>query len=85
MTTNEDWLTTSMKYGRWTKPRLADWLIEHGTVYPNRAGLLKWSKDDLVSSVTDKVLAEQNLREMVESASRQSASWLRAVKNAVND
>lgn len=41
-----------------TKPQLADCLIEHGTVYPNRAGLLKWSKDDLVSSAADRVLEE---------------------------
>lgn len=49
-------LNTAAIYSKWTKAELADWLVAHGTVYPNRAGLLKWSKDDLVNSVTDRVM-----------------------------
>ena len=38
---------------KWSKAQLADWLVAHGHIYPNRAGLLKWSKDDLVRTVLD--------------------------------
>ena len=31
-----------------TKPQLADLLIAHGVIYPNRVGILKWSKDELI-------------------------------------
>lgn len=49
-------LNTATIYAKWTKAQLADWLIAHGTIYPNRAGLLGWSKDELVNSVADRVL-----------------------------
>lgn len=52
-----------------TKPQLADFLIEHGTIYPNRAGLLKWSKDDLVNSALDHV--ERAHSEMAEAMNRE--------------
>jgi len=52
MNTSE-WLTAAAVYSKWTKAQLADHLIEHGTVYPNRAGLLKWAKDELVNSAID--------------------------------
>ena len=43
---------------RMTKPALVDYLIEHGTIYPNRAGLLKWSKQDLVNAAAERVIDE---------------------------
>ena len=38
---------------KWSKAQLADWLIAHGHIYPNRAGLLAWSKDELVNTVLE--------------------------------
>lgn len=44
---------TARMFSHWLKVDLVDFLIRHGTVYPNRAGLLKWSKQDLINSATD--------------------------------
>ncbi len=49
-------MTIAAGIAKMSKPALADYLIEHGTVYPNRAGLLKWTKDELVNSVTERVI-----------------------------
>lgn len=49
-------LNTETIYSKWKKSQLVDWLIEHGTVYPTRPGLLQWSKSDLVNAVTDRVM-----------------------------
>lgn len=54
--TDSRWLDTSLAFSRWTKAALVDYLVAHGTVYPNRAGLNRWSKQDLVSSATDHAL-----------------------------
>ena len=36
---------------RMTKAELVEWKVAHGTIYPDRAGLFKWSKDQLVNAV----------------------------------
>jgi hypothetical protein len=35
---------------KWTKAQLIDWLIAHGQIYPDRAGLRDWSHQDLVNA-----------------------------------
>lgn len=47
-----DWLTVSAYFNRRTKPQLVDYLIANGTVYPTRANMLKWLKDELVNDAT---------------------------------
>lgn len=40
---------------KWSKPQLANWLADHGTIYPDRKGLARWSKNELVNSVLDRM------------------------------
>lgn len=67
--TDSRWLDTSLALSRWTKAALVDYLVAHGTVYPNRAGLNRWSKQDLVSSATDHAMRAHN--EMAEAMNRE--------------
>lgn len=49
----QTWLASTATFDGWSKPQLVDYLIEHGTIYPTRPGMLRWSKDDLVRAAAD--------------------------------